>query len=112
MDNIVPRRTKQSPRGDVFVNIRQDMQRLWQLENLEKYLNLKNLPFIAALRRGIPINYQKIVKLTDQTMEFPTILGLAMTFKLHVPVMLSVRGHAQLNAGPIQGQFHAQIDAV
>lgn len=105
---------KEAPHGSVFLNIRQDMQRLWQIDNLEEYLQIKNTPFLASLRRGVPFNYQKTIQLAHQTMEFPTILGLPMSFKLRVPAMVSLRGKAKINGGQNQngGQFQAQIDAV
>ncbi len=103
---------KEAPHGSVFLNIRQDMQRLWQIDNLEEYLKVDNVPFQAVLRRGAAFNYQKTIQLAHQTMEFPTILGLPMSFKLRVPAMVSFRGKAKLNGGDNGSQFHAQVDAV
>lgn len=108
LDNITTRQMKEAPNGALYVNVYNDMQALFEID---QYLQTKNYPFNAALRQGVPFNIQKTVQLSHQTMVMPTILGLPMSFKLRVPAMVSVRGKAKLNGGPSQGQFHAQVDA-
>ncbi|ODM89521.1 Vitellogenin [Orchesella cincta] len=112
LDTITKREMKENSHGSIYVNFRNGMQRLWQVDSLEKYLSWKSLSNYLSLRQGIPFNYQKTIQLAHHSMEFPTIFGLPMNVNVKLPTLFSLRGKARLNGNREDVQFHAEIDVV
>lgn len=111
---IEKREMEEDAHGSIFVNIRNEMQRIIEVnvKDLQKQWKSNALWALASLRRGIDINYQKVAQLVHHTMEMPTMFGVPVIYKQRLPIMASVVGTAKLQGGSSDGQLQAELEVV
>jgi hypothetical protein len=84
--------------GYFYLKIRNEMERFitlnqHKIDEWTKYITNEYLP---KLRNGLPIHYQKTLRLAEYTQEFPSIFGLPMTYKHRVPLHVQINGNMKL----------------
>lgn len=67
---IEKREMDETAHGSVFLNIRNEVQRIVEInvKDLQKQWKSKAIYALASLRRGVDINYQKVAQLVHHTM--------------------------------------------
>jgi len=97
---ITDRKQKDNVEGILYVKLRNEMERMLTInkETIETYVKELISEVLPKLKNtnGVPIHYQKNLHLTEYTMEMPTLLGLPVTYKYTVPLILTVRGNIRL----------------
>jgi hypothetical protein len=68
---IEKREMDERAHGSIFVNIRNEVQRLVEInvKDLRKQYKSNALYLFASMKRGVDINYQKTAQLVHHTME-------------------------------------------
>jgi len=111
------RQQEEEIEGAVQFTIRNEMQRIFSL-NEQKIKDLikrtKTNLFPQLLNNGIPFNYQKTFQFAEHNAEFPSGLGIPLSFTYRLPVHLSLRGTIKVvqENGARDSQVIAEVHAV
>jgi hypothetical protein len=111
---IEKREMDETPHGSIYINIRNEIQRIVEVnvKTLSKEWKQKALLALSALRQGVDVNYQKVIQVVHHSMEMPTMFGVPLIYKQRLPVMVSVVGKAKLQGSRSDGQVQAQLEVI
>ncbi|CAG7823853.1 unnamed protein product, partial [Allacma fusca] len=109
--NINARQQQDPVVGNLFINVRNEMQRMWTIDEktLEQYVQQIIGYVMQSGQKQMPVNYQKVAQLAEHVFSMPTALGFPLVYRMRMSSLLSVRGQVQIS-NPSGPEFQVQAD--
>jgi hypothetical protein len=102
--------------GSIQFTIRNEMQRIFSVneQKIQELIKHAQNNLYPQMVNGIPFNYQKTYQFVEHEAEFPSGLGIPVSFSYRQPVHLSLRGTIKLvqDNGARDTQVVAEVHAV
>lgn len=113
---IQKRKQEEEIEGAVQFTIRNEMQRIFSVneQKIKELIKRTQTNLFPQLLNGIPFNYQKTFQFAEHNAEFPSGLGIPISFTYRLPVHLSLRGTIKVvqENGARDSQVVAEVHAV
>jgi len=114
--NINSRQQEDPVVGNLFINVRNEMQRMWTIDEktLEQYVQQIIGYVMQTGEKQMPVNYQKVAQLAEHVFSMPTALGFPLVYRMRMSSLLSVRGQVQISSlsGPKGFQVQADLSPI
>jgi hypothetical protein len=100
--------------GYLYMKIRNEMERFITVnkESINEWTKTMKTDFLPKLRNGLPIHYQKTMRLSEYSQEFPSIFGLPMTYTHRMPLHVQVNGNMKLATAEKDWQMQLELRPV
>jgi hypothetical protein len=113
---IQKRQQEEEIEGALQFTIRNEMQRIFSIneQKIKELIKRTKTNLFPQLLNGLPFNYQKTFQFVEHTVEFPSGLGIPISFVYRLPVHLSLRGTIKVvqENGARDSQVVAEVHAV
>jgi len=110
--SIKDRKQQEKVEGYFYMKIRNEMERFITVnkEVIEQWTKNIMGDMLPKLHQGLPVNFQKTLRLAEYTQEFPCIFGLPLNYKHRMPVHFSLRGNLKLATEENMKDFQIQAE--